>query len=52
MTLMEDMVVRDNRVAGVVINWSPVTHLPKEISCLDPVPLEAKVVIDATGHEA
>ena len=52
MTLTEDVVVHDNKVAGVVINWSPVTRLPKEISCLDPVPLEAKVVIDATGHEA
>jgi thiamine thiazole synthase len=52
MTLMEDMVVHDSRVAGVVINWSPVTRLPGEISCLDPVPLEARVVIDATGHEA
>ena len=53
LTLVEDLVIRqDNRVAGVVVNWSPVVHIPKEISCLDPIPLETKVVIDATGHEA
>ena len=53
LTLLEDLVVReDNRVAGVVINWSPITYLPKEVSALDPIPLETKVVIDATGHDA
>jgi thiazole biosynthesis enzyme len=53
LTLMEDLVVRENnRVAGVVVNWSPIAHLPREIALLDPVPLETKVVIDATGHEA
>jgi thiamine thiazole synthase len=53
LTLMEDLVVRENnRVAGVVVNWSPIAHLPKEVSALDPVPLETKVVIDATGHDA
>ena len=35
-----------------MVNWSPIIHLPKEVSALDPVPLEAKVVIDATGHDA
>ena len=53
LTLMEDLVVRENnRVAGVVVNWSPIVHLPREVSALDPVPLETKVVIDATGHDA
>jgi len=52
MTLIEDVVMREGRVSGVVINWSPVAHLPREIACLDPLPLEGKVVIDATGHEA
>jgi len=53
LTFVEDIVVReDNRVAGVVVNWNPIVHLPKEVSALDPIPLETKVVIDATGHDA
>jgi thiazole biosynthesis enzyme len=53
LTIVEDLVVReDNRVAGVVVNWSPIIHLPDEVSALDPIPLETKVVIDATGHDA
>jgi len=52
LTLLEDLVVRDDRVAGVVVNWSPITYLPKEVSALDPIPLETRVVIDATGHDA
>jgi thiazole biosynthesis enzyme len=53
LTHLEDVIIKDDRrVAGVVANWSPVSHMPREMSALDPVPLESKVVIDATGHDA
>ncbi len=53
LTLLEDLVIREEgRVAGIVVNWSPIAYLPREVSALDPIPLETKVVIDATGHDA
>ena len=52
MTMLEDVVIKEGKVCGAVINWSPIASLPKQVAALDPVAIEAKIVIDATGHDA
>ncbi|WP_297480421.1 sulfide-dependent adenosine diphosphate thiazole synthase [Thermococcus sp.] len=46
---VEDLVVKENRVAGVVINWTPVMMTGLHV---DPLTVEAKFVVDSTGHGA
>ncbi len=51
-TYVDDVIYKNGRVSGVVVNWFPITQMPSFITCMDPIALEAKVVIDATGHDA
>lgn len=44
---VEDIVFQEDRVAGVVINWSPVTRLEMHV---DPLVVTARAVLDGTGH--
>ncbi|HKM41324.1 MAG TPA: sulfide-dependent adenosine diphosphate thiazole synthase [Methanocorpusculum sp.] len=44
---VEDVIFKDDRVSGVVVNWGFVV---KEGLHVDPLSFRAKVVVDATGH--
>lgn len=52
MTSLDDVVLRDGRVSGVVVNWAPVSALPKEVKCVDPIAFECRFLVDTTGHDA
>ncbi len=45
---VEDLVLRDGRVRGVVVNASPIEIAKLHV---DPITLMAKAVVDATGHD-
>jgi len=47
---VEDVMIRENdRVAGLVLNWSAVSLANLHV---DPLAIKSKLVIDATGHDA
>jgi len=47
--IVEDVIIRKNRLAGVVINWTAVNQGGFHV---DPIALSSEVVVDATGHPA
>jgi len=49
LTTVEDVMVQDNKVSGVVINRTPILMASLHV---DPISVKAKYVIDATGHDA
>jgi thiamine thiazole synthase len=49
LTAVEDVVIKEEKVAGLVINWGAVSTLKLHI---DPLTILADYVLDATGHEA
>jgi len=46
---VEDIIVKENRVQGVVVNSTPILYNKMHV---DPYCISAKVVIDSTGHPA
>src|SRR5574344_1311092 len=44
---VEDIVVHDGVISGVVINWNPVRRLEMHV---DPIVVTARAVVDGTGH--
>jgi len=47
----EDLIIKENRVSGVVTNWALVSMNHNTQSCMDPNVMEAKVVVSSCGHD-
>ncbi|XP_035544327.1 thiamine thiazole synthase 2, chloroplastic isoform X1 [Juglans regia] len=47
----EDLIVKGDRVSGVVTNWALVSMNHDTQSCMDPNVMEAKVVVSSCGHD-
>lgn len=45
----EDVMIRKNRICGLVLNWTAVEMAKLHV---DPITMAAKYVVDATGHAA
>jgi thiamine thiazole synthase len=50
-TAVEDLIIKNNRVAGAVTNWTLVSLNHSTQSCMDPNVIESKVMISSTGHD-
>ncbi|MEA3254654.1 MAG: sulfide-dependent adenosine diphosphate thiazole synthase [Candidatus Altiarchaeota archaeon] len=46
---VEDVVIREDRISGVVLNWTPVEMAGLHV---DPLAFSSRFVVDATGHAA
>ncbi|MFC1576520.1 sulfide-dependent adenosine diphosphate thiazole synthase [Candidatus Omnitrophota bacterium] len=46
---VDDVVIRKDRIAGLVLNWSATNWSKLHV---DPLAIKAKAVVDATGHES
>lgn len=51
-TNVDDLLLKEDRVQGVVIQWFPAKQMPSYMTCMDPIAIRSKVVIDATGHDS
>ena len=51
-TNVEDIILKDDHIEGVVIQWFPAKQMPPFMTCMDPIAIRSKVVIDATGHDS
>lgn len=45
---VEDVVIREKRISGVVLNWTAVQQANLHV---DPIAVVSKYVVDATGHD-